>query len=937
MRRETETTPGEELGVRPEAVVEVVREIAQELHPGFEAKLGLDSSLDKVAGIDSLGRIELLVRLERRFGVGLSEGLATAAETPRDLWRALSGAQAATAIGTESSPAAQEMESGEAAPEATRTLVDALLWHQRRHPDRLHISFEPSEGTHEDLTYGQLLSRSEAVARSLSSHGLVAGEAVGLMLPTCLGYFYAFFGVLMAGGVPVPLYPPIRPTQIEDHLNRQAAILRTALVKTLITFPQVRTLARLVKAQVPSLERVVTVEELSEDDLHISLPELQEMDTAFLQFTSGSTGDPKGVILTHANLLASLRAMGPPLAVGGQDRIVSWLPLYHDMGLIGAWMGALYFGVPLLLMSPMSFLTRPARWLWSISRHRGTVSAAPNFAYELCVQKIDDAQLEGLDLSSWRLALNGAEAVSAETVERFSERFAPYGFRPEAMTPVYGLAENSLGLTFSPLERRPRVDLVHRDAFQRAGRASPASAAEERPLRFVSCGFPIAGHEVRVVDPAGHEVGDREEGRVEFRGPAATTGYFRNPDATAKLFRGGWLSSGDLGYLADGELFVTGRIKDVIIRAGRNIYPEEIESAVGELEGVRRGCVAVFGTSDPESGTERLIVMAEIREDDPDTRRRLEAEIREVAFDLIGTPPDEVVLAPPHTVPKTSSGKIRRAACREIHEGGGALRRQKGVRWQIVRLAWSGARPQLRRWIQTIGDYLWAAYVWTVAILVVLPLWLALAILPGLGMRRRLTRWAARALVVLSRTPLRVEGREYLDEERPRVIASNHSSYLDSFILCAILPADVAFVVKKELDSNLFTRVLLRRIGAVFVERFDAEQGVADTRRALEALKSGETLVIFPEGTFARAGGLLPFRMGAFVTAAQAGVPVLPVGVKGTRSLMRGDELFPRRAAVSVKICPPLAPQGEEWADALRVRDRVREAIQRATGERALA
>src|SRR4051812_29323358 len=411
----------------PEAVLEIAEALARELQPGLRGRsLSLESSLERDLGLDSLGRVELLGRLERSFGIRLSEEVLASAETPRDLLQALLSGHPATGEGREFK-IAEPLAAAEAAPDRTRTLVEVLEWHAQRDPDRRHILYLPGDGAPEELTYAGLLARSRAVAAGLARLNGAPGQAVGIMLPTGLEYFAAFFGVQLAGGVPVPLYPPARRSQIEDHLRRQAGILQTAGAEVLVTFPEVLTLARLLRAQLPVLRKVVTVAELSaEKETTAGAPvTVKESDLAFLQFTSGSTGNPKGVMLTHANLLANLRAIQKGADVRPDDVIVSWLPLYHDMGLIGCWMGSLYFGVPLVLMSPLTFLARPSRWLKEIQNHRGTLSAAPNFAYELCVNKIPDKQIEGLDLSSWRMALNGAEPVSPEAVRRFINRFTP--------------------------------------------------------------------------------------------------------------------------------------------------------------------------------------------------------------------------------------------------------------------------------------------------------------------------------------------------------------------------------------------------------------------------------------------------------------------------------------------------------------------------------
>jgi len=922
----------------PEAVLEIAETLARELQPRrseLGRSLSLESSLERDLGLDSLGRVELLGRLEKAFGVRLPEEVLASAETPRDLLQALLAAQPAAAGGARLQ-IVEPLAAAEAAPDRTRSLVEVLEWHAQRHPDRRHVLYLPGDGPPEELTYAGLLARSRAVAAGLRHLDVAPGQAVGIMLPTGLEYFAAFFGVQLAGGVPVPLYPPARRSQIEDHLRRQAGILQTAGAEVLVTFPEVLTLARLLRAQLPGLRKVVTVAELSvESETAFAAPPVtvKESDLAFLQFTSGSTGNPKGVMLTHANLLANLRAIQKGADVRPDDVIVSWLPLYHDMGLIGCWMGSLYFGVPLVLMSPLTFLARPSRWLEAIHRHRGTLSAAPNFAYELCINKIPDEEIQGLDLSSWRMALNGAEPVSPEAVRRFVERFTSYGFNPGALSPVYGLAESSLAVAFPPLGRPPLIDVVEREAFQRGGEAVPVAADDPHALRFVSCGFPLSGHEVRIVDDGGREVEERREGRLEFKGPSVTSGYFKNPEATAKLVHGDWRDSGDRAYIAAGEVYITGRVKDIIIRGGRNLYPHELEGAVGEVPGIRKGCVAVFGSPDPKTGTERLVVMAETRERDGTALETLRQAVQDVTIDLLGAPADVVALVPPHGVPKTSSGKIRRSSARELYESGKVERGGGALGWQIARLALTGLRAQVLRRVRSLGAGLYAVRAYGFLALLAGPGWLAVVLAPGLARRRRVARFMGRLLFAGAGIPLRLEGAGNLKTNGPRIVASNHSSYLDGMVLTALLPPEVSFVVKRELEGNFISGVFLRRLGALFVERFDAAQSAGETRKAQDAIESGESLAIFPEGTFRRYPGLLPFRMGTFAVAVDAGVPIVPVVIRGTRSILRGGEMLIRRGKVTVTVAPPIHPEGTGWHAGIQLRDQVRRAILERYGE----
>ena len=605
-----------------------------------------------------------------------------------------------------------------------------------RHPDRLQVHLYAETGE-EELSYAAIRRGAAAYASRLAAHGLQPGQTVAIMLPTGRDYLFSFFGILMAGGIPVPLYPPARPAQIEDHLRRHVGILGNCRAAMLITIPEAKTVALLLRSQVESLQQVLMPDDLAGGDAGFTPLPANPGDIAFLQYTSGSTGNPKGVVLTHANLVANIRGMGEAVQASANDVFVSWLPLYHDMGLIGAWFAALYLGFPTVLMSPLAFLSHPSRWLWAIHRHRGTLSGGPNFSYELCLKRIEDQELEGLDLSCWRYAFNGAEPVSPDTLAAFEQRFARYGLPANALQPVYGLAEASVGLAFPAPGTHYRIDRIERAAFQNQGDARPAAAGEANALEVPCCGRVIPAHHLRVVDSAGVELADRQEGRLQFKGPSATSGYFRNPEQTRKLFAGAWLDTGDLAYLADGELYLSGRAKDIIIRGGRNLYPYELEQAVGALPGIRKGCVAVFGSPDPRTGTERVIVLAETRETGADALEALRRSISDRALDLIGLPADDIVLAPPHTVLKTSSGKIRRAASREYYERGGSSARPAAVWLQLARLAWASLLPELRRQLRALSGLAYSAWVWFSFLMLAVPTLAAAALLrnPARGWR----------------------------------------------------------------------------------------------------------------------------------------------------------------------------------------------------------
>ncbi len=483
------------------------------------------------------------------------------------------------------------------------------------------------------------------------------------------------------------------------------------------------------------------------------------------------------------------------------------------------------------------------------------------------------------------------------------------------------------------------MDTIKRETFTQAGKAVPARNRNSGTLRFVASGRPLPGHHIRIVDAAGAELPERREGRLQFQGPSATSGYYRNPEATRKLFQGQWLESGDLAYMADGDVYITGRIKDVIIRAGRNVYPQEVEEAVGELAGIRKGRVVAFGSGEPGKGTERMVVLAETREQDAARRAALRTEVIRLTSDLIGTPPDEVVLAPPGTVLKTSSGKLRRAASRELYEQGRIGRGGRALWWQVARLLAASFVPAMRRGLRAAGGALYAGYAWLLFGLLSLPTAVLLLVLPRPAWRWAVLRAGARLLGYGTGTPLVVSGLDHLSRDGTCVLVANHASYLDGYILVAALPLSFSFVAKSELAGQPLVGVSLRRMGTEFVDRLDRQQSVADAERIAERVRHGQSLLFFPEGTFTRLPGLLPFRMGAFLTAVDAAVPVVPVAIRGSRSILRAGSWWPRRGALLVTVGEPVysPSDSEPWAAAMQLRQAAREHIHKHCGEPDLA
>ena len=912
-------------------VVALVAELVRELHGGEKGAVDVKQSsrLDRDLGIDSLGRTELILRIERRLAVQLPLSVVGQIDTIADLIEAINrGGRAPAPEGA----VAAALPSVAAAIEA-RTLVEVLDWHVSQHPHRPHVSVLQDDRTViATLTYVELAEAARQVAAGLATRDIGLGDRVALMLPTGTDFFIAFFGILYAGATPVPIYPPMQLTQIEDYARRQAGILQNAGARMLITVPEGLRLGSLLRSLVTTIKTVESVPGLSGSGDRIELLRLDDASaTALIQYTSGSTGDPKGVVLSHANVLANIRAIGRAIDASSADVMVSWLPLYHDMGLIGAWLGSLYFGAPFYIMSPISFLARPQSWLWAIHRFRGTISAAPNFAFELCLDKIDDAALSGLDLGSLRLLANGAEPVSLSTLRRFTERFRAYGFRAEAMAPVYGLAENGVAVAMPPSGRGPVIDRISRTALTRNRIAESAPEGPDT-MEVVGCGVPLPGHEVRIVDERGRELGERHEGHLEFHGPSATSGYFGNEAKTRELFHDGWLASGDRAYIAEGSVFVTGRIKDIVIRGGQHIYPHEVEDAIGNVPGIRNGGAAMFGVADRASGTERIVVLAETDTVDQAAHKLLQQRAREAILDAVGFPPDEVILVGPGTVPKTPSGKIRRGAARDMYLKGQLAPGRTALKWQIWRLALAGLPARIGRMRRAASDFAYAAWWWTVISAGLLFGVAAVLVLPRLSWRWSAVRTTAGIILAAIGTRPTVSGADRLPRE-PAVLMFNHASYADALVLAAVLPGEPAYLAKRELAAGFFTGLLLRRLGVLFVERFDLAESLSDITAAIQAAGRDRTLVIFPEGTFTRRPGLSAFFLGGFKIAAEAGLPVFPGTLRGTRSMLRADQWLPRRVPIGVEIGAAIRPAGKGFADILRLRDAVRKEILASCGE----
>ncbi|HEX4964856.1 MAG TPA: fatty acyl-AMP ligase [Thermoanaerobaculia bacterium] len=516
--------------------------------------------------------------------------------------------------------------------------------------------------------WGEVRERALAVCGGLQALGIASGERVALVFPTGIDFFAALFGALLAGAVPVPLYPPARLGRMEEYLRRTARLLERAGARVVLAEPRLCRVLEPWGASHPSLGCWAT------DDLprEPARPAgTRSSDLALIQFSSGTTVDPKPVALSHHALATQAEIIAGfwPDTPAVRQSCVSWLPLYHDMGLIGCVFPALLRDAALTLFGPELFVARPALWLRTIARYGATISPAPNFAYGLCLSRVSDAEMEGVDLSGWQTALNGAESISPAVLRAFCERFARWGFRPEAMTPVYGLSEAALAVTFSDLGRAPRIASFDRERLAREGQARETKDGRE----IVSVGRPVPGFRLRIVDRDGRDLPEGSLGRVCAQGPSLMEGYLGDPQATARALRDGWLDTGDLGFLHGGELYLAGRAKDAVILRGRNHAPEEIERAVEEVPGVRIGCAVAASWLPENAPGEVLALFVEAsRQAAPEELAALPEACRQAVLGATGLAVDRLEVLAPGSLPRTSSGKLRRSETLRLYLAGEA-------------------------------------------------------------------------------------------------------------------------------------------------------------------------------------------------------------------------------------------------------------------------
>jgi len=548
------------------------------------------------------------------------------------------------------------------------TLTHTLHANYLAEPERVAITLLHANQPEEHLTYRRLLLGAAGYARALNAQGIQPGDVVILVLQHGIDLIYSFYGAILHGAIPsiMPfLTEKLSPERYQEDMTALIKITQPAAIVTYPEFLPVVTgtlqAGGSVRAVI-STDAVAPVEELDFSGLrgYERTPE----DIVLLQHSSGTTGMQKGVALAHQAVLNQLESYAAAIHLSSEDVIISWLPLYHDMGLIAGFIMPVLNRVPLVLMSPFDWVRAPFRLMQAITRYHGTLAWLPNFAYNFCATKIRDRDLEGVDLSSWRAVINCSEPMRWESQQAFLQRFQPYGFRSEALATCYAMAENVFGVTQGGIDGPGNVDEIDAHTFITRRLAVPATGQGET-IKILSAGWPITNTRVKVVDEHRRDLPDRQIGELVLLSDCMLTGYFHRADLTHKAFHEGWYLTGDLGYMLNGEVYVVGRKKDMIIVGGKNIYPQDLELLANQVPGVHPGRVVAFGIFDQTIGTEEVGIVAEVDTDDPDQRQKIEDAIRQKIARGSAVAPHYVQLVGPKWIIKTSSGKIARSANRD--------------------------------------------------------------------------------------------------------------------------------------------------------------------------------------------------------------------------------------------------------------------------------
>ncbi len=869
----------------------------------------LEKSLTYDLGIGSIERIELMQRLEKIFSIRLEENSIARADNLDVIYEEILNKL------EQKQPEYHFVDHIADLPEidmrSAESLVDILLLGKQQDPLRTWLYLQNADGKEATLSYQELYNETINMACYLKEKGLRPGNKIVIALPTSCEFFYAFFASLLLGGRPIISSPLL----LKEKKQSLPPFLIDGDVDFVIAEDNLKSQLNLKKIIFLSPSDALDVKH---KDQNICINEKNNGVVGLL--TAGTTGDKKEILLRQESVLENIKSSIDAMSMSPSDIVVNWLPLNNSVSLISMCLTSLYAGIPLVLIDYNDFLQQPERWLWAIHFHQGTISVASDFDLAQCTQKIKFHTLDGLDISSCRVALVATDQPQVDTLNAFNQKFSPYGFKETCLTPAYALTENGALLTISNPGNKYQTDQASLDRLLKENTAEKTDTSLS--IDYVNCGEVVGNNDIRIADSDGVVLKDRQIGKIQFSRPSSFEDDSRR-----------WISSGDYGYTVNKSLFVIGREQGLIyLKESKQCYAKVIENLVGMLPDINANSVAAFNDSN-----ENYILVVETTVDSASQH----SNVREIVSKKLKqsgiSTPEKIIFLKNNSLPRTLSGKIKRFQCKKDYENNSLGRELSPSLIQKIKVKskkiWNILSGKIKFSLRVIYTF----YVGIILVLTGPPGWIIIMCLPRKLGAKFLKLWC-KFLFASMFCPIKYSEDPSVGESKtPIVYTANHTGYLDIVALISVLPSDISYIGKQELSDVGFLKKLMQHLGYIFVNPVDFTKTPGEIAEITETVKSGRSVLIFAEGTFTYATGLRPFKMGTFKIAAETMSPVCPVSIQGVRTVLRDGSCMFRPNFIKIHVSSLIFPVENSWSESLRLRDEAYKAIADNCGEKTIS
>lgn len=908
-------------------LLHVIRLLLREIgaHPRTLNAIQLHAILLDDLGLGSLERITLLQRLEERFGVMLTVDAVMLADTVQDIYQLLESACKAQSVAQQTPlPDLSQMPQHPSQPlDACHDIIAILRQHAEDEPQRLHACLLQDSGKSIELTYADLWQRVQHVAAQLLAHNIPAESVVAIALMSAEAFMVSYLAVICAGLQPLVMRMPVNVHGLRRlYWKIRLPLLQRHAVTVLLSEDRQQQLL----AESINLTSGHAISHLNYTDLsqmpaisNVTFPEVNLQHSIYRRLSWDAEKLWRHNI-SHGQWLQQLREDAGAMQLKPTDVVLSWLPLVEPIGLLTSWLGSLCHGLPFIWMPPQEFLAHPQRWLWAIHQYRASVSFAPDTAYALCLRHIKPADCVGLDLSCWRLALNLGTVHSIEVRQRFIERFKAYQFSVDALQQAYVPAGASMLLTLSQVSNPPQLERISAAELRNQDVAQLLSVDHIHDSVLLAAGSAIAGDTLRVVNAEGELLAQRQIGFIQYQ---------RTLDGSTPV----WQQTADLGYLVQDTLYIVVADPTQVDIYGNYMSQHAIQFLTQTIPGLRQAKVLSFCVEDPYTSRNKWILILEAAHA---KRRFFERRARSLLLhrmaQCFGVLPDHVLF-----YPKDGLQQFAGQSCAPIQVAQAYYQQGKllpGYAGGYRRRLWQKLKTNLGRCMYPLviaAKAIYSLYFLICCVVLLIPTRLVVKLLPR-NAGRRVFKVFCQVLWKVVGCPIRCEGFQHLPASTPVIFAVNHASYLDVLALFAVLPTHASFVGKRALDGMPLLGGLFKNLGLLFVDPNNFQRAEHNLQQMVESLKQ-QSLVVFPEGTFTPATGLRPFKLGAFIAAAKAQVPICPVSCRGLRTILRDCDVLLRPAVIYIKAKPLLKPRGSDMQAIVDLRDRVRAAIAEDCGE----